>query len=101
MIVKLDLEAAERDLKVAQDRVSARREDTKKAWGLLCCSPLKLRTTAVLLDHPHDKDEQVIVVVRHEEHDRDGDLWDVQMVGVTAAMPGFSCDKEEEEGTDG
>jgi hypothetical protein len=83
-ISKLDLEAAERELKVAQDRVNARREDHKKASGHLCCHPLQLRTTTVLLEHPHEKEGQVVVIVQHSKHERDGDLWDVQMVEVTA-----------------
>ncbi len=83
-ISKLNLEDVERELKVAQNRVNASREHNKKVHTTLCCSPLQFRTTAILLDHPHEEEKQMVVIVRHEKHDRDGDLWDVQMVEITA-----------------
>ena len=83
-ISQLDLEAAERELAVAKDLVKARQEDDRKASNLLCCTPLKLRTTTVLLDHPYEEGKQVVVTVQHEHCPRDGDLWDTQVLEVTA-----------------
>jgi hypothetical protein len=82
---KINLDEAERELRVAQGLVKDLKVAESRASSHLCCTPLKDRTTTVLLDHPFEEDNRLVVTVSHEHHARDGDLWDVQVLEVTAA----------------